>query len=292
LENSKIAATVILYNPENDVYENIISYALEVDKLYIVDNSLKYNQELIQRLQQLQNIIYINNNDNLGIATALNIGCQNALKDGFQWILTMDQDSKFINFSHYISCWKKLKEDQNIAILAANTNWNDSIQVPQEAECKTLEVISAITSANIVNLQKYKEVDGFDDKLFIDLVDYDFSLKMQAINAKVLQLPSIYVKHSLGEVFHRKNLITRKLRSKIEHNPLRVYYFTRNYLYVAKKHRQHFPKQLGLLKTLNMLFIHQVTKIILYEDQKLKKLKAKFLGLLHYLSNKFGKYNF
>ena len=164
------------------------------------------------------------------------------------------------------------------------------MELPKKVKCDTQEVLSAITSANIINLEKFVKLEGFDDKLFIDLVDYDYSLKVQTAGYKILQLPHIYVKHSLGTVFHRKNLITRKVRSKIEHNPQRVYYFTRNYLYVAAKHRKQFPKELGLLKTLNMLFIHQVTKILLYEDQKLKKLKAKLLGALHYLTNRFGKY--
>jgi rhamnosyltransferase len=286
------AATVILYNPEDDVFENIISYAKDVAKIIVVDNSTKHNKELITKLENaLSNLLYINNNANLGIATALNIGCYKAIELGYEWILTMDQDSRFINFPHYLSCLEKLKEDDSIAILAANTNYNETMEIPKTPQCNTNEVLSAITSANFVNLKKFTEVGGFDNKLFIDLVDYDFSLKMNEAGYKIYELPFIYVKHSLGEIFHRKNLITRKVRAKIEHNPQRVYYFTRNYLYVAAKHRQHFPKQLGLLKTLNMLFIHQVTKIILYEDKKFQKIKAKFLGLIHYLSQKFGKYD-
>jgi rhamnosyltransferase len=286
------AATVILYNPEDDVFENIISYADDVAKIIVVDNSTQHNQKLISKLQErLPNLLYIDNKANLGIATALNIGCNKALELGYEWILTMDQDSRFINFPHYLSCLQELQNDKEIAILAANTNYNETMDIPSQAECQKREVLSAITSANFVNLQKFKEVGGFDEKLFIDLVDYDFSLNMNEAGYKIYELPFIYVKHSLGEVFHRKNLITRKVRAKIEHNPQRVYYFTRNYLYVAAKHRKHFEKQLGLLKTLNMLFIHQITKILLYEDQKLKKLKAKFLGLFHYLLQKYGKYD-
>jgi len=288
----KCAATVILYNPEDDVFENIASYAKSVDSLIVVDNSTKHNQKLITKLQKsFSNLLYINNEANLGIAQALNIGCNKAIELNYEWILTMDQDSRFINFTDYLVCLEKLQNDKKIAILAANTNYNETMDLPQQADCQTKEVLSAITSANFVNLEKFQEIGGFDEKLFIDLVDYDFSLNMQEAGYKILELPFIYVKHSLGEVFHRKNLITRKVRAKIEHNPQRVYYFTRNYLYVAAKHRNFFPKQLGLLKTLNMLFIHQVTKILLYEDKKIQKLKAKFLGLLHFLTNKYGKYD-
>ncbi len=42
---------------------------------------------------------------------------------------------------------------------------------------------------------------------------------------------------------------------------------------------------------MNILFIHEITKILLYEDHKLKKIYAKFLGLLHFLIGKYGKYD-
>ena len=98
MNNLKLAATVILYNPEDEIYINIESYINYVDILYIIDNSTHHNNNLVKRLNKnFTNIKYINNNANLGIATALNIGCKEALDEKFNWILTMDQDSKFLN---------------------------------------------------------------------------------------------------------------------------------------------------------------------------------------------------
>lgn len=286
-----LAATVILYNPEDDALENIFSYAKEVETLIVVDNSTKHNVALIDTLKNsFTNVEYINNNANLGIATALNLGCNRALELEYKWILTMDQDSKFINFSHYIECLDKVKDSQEIAILSANTNYNSTMEIPLEAKCTYEEKFSAISSANFLNLALFEKVGKFEDKLFIDLVDYDYCIKAQLNNFKVLYYPNIFVKHSLGAVFLRKNLITRKIRSKVEHNPQRTYYFARNFLYVAQQFGKNFPKEMGMLKILNILFIHEVTKIILYEDNKFKKLYAKFLGLVHFLSNKYGKY--
>ena len=41
-----------------------------------------------------EKIEVIFNEENLGIATALNIGVKEGLRQGYNWILTMDQDSK------------------------------------------------------------------------------------------------------------------------------------------------------------------------------------------------------
>ena len=292
LNKNKITGTVILYNPEDDLYENIQSYISDIDVLYMVDNSTVHNKKLIKKLQNsFTNIVYINNNANLGIATALNIGCDKAIEDGAKWILTMDQDSKFINFEHYIKCLESLYNTSDIAILSANTTWDDKKEVPSNLSCEYKETFSAITSANLLNLELFEKVGRFEDKLFIDLVDYDYCIKAQSKNLKVLYFKDVLVKHALGSVFLRKNLITRKIRTKVEHNPQRVYYFARNFLYVAKKYGKQFPKEMGMLKTLNMLYIHEVTKIILYEDKKLKKLYAKLLGAFHFLICKYGKYD-
>ena len=286
----KLSATVILYNPEDEIFDNISSYANDVDMLIVVDNSTTYNVPLIDKLKsEFSNMTYINNNANLGIATALNIGCDEAIQNSCDWILTMDQDSMFINFSHYKKCLENLESSDDVALLCANTNWSEPLGIPKNPTCENEEKFSAITSANFLNLKLFEQVGRFEDKLFIDLVDYDYCIKIQVQKLKILYFKDALVAHSLGTVFRRKNLITGKIRTKVEHNPQRVYYFARNYLYVASKYGKQFPKEMGMLKTLNILYIHELTKIILYEADKSKKINAKLIGLYHFLIGKYGK---
>lgn len=289
--NLKISATVILYNPEDNVFENIVSYVNNIDILIVVDNSTEYNNYLINKLhQEFKNMIYINNNENLGIGTALNIGCDKAIELGYDWILTMDQDSKFIDINKYLDCSKNIiDKEQNIGIITLNHSHHT--QKTKDDECNYIQKDIVIASGNLVNLKHFNNIGRFDDNLFIDMVDYDFSHKVIINDLKIFFLHNIYIIHELGEVFKRKNLITRKIKEKIEHNSQRVYYITRNRLYLSKIYRKYFPKEYSLLKTINILFIHEVTKIILYEDNKLNKLYGKFLGLYHFLVGKYGKYD-
>jgi len=290
-EKYKLSAAVILYNPDENMYENILSYALYVTQLIIVDNSTLHNKKLIRKLQdKLPNLIYINNQANLGIATALNIACEKAIECHSDWILTMDQDSRFLNFPAYIQCLEKLDNTDNIAILAANTMWNTE-NVIEKTNCIYEEKFIVITSANFLNLKLFHTIGKFEEKLFIDMVDHDYCLRAQINNFKILFFENIIVNHSMGNLFQRKNLITGKIRNKIEHNPQRVYYIIRNYLYTWKKYSKKFPQEFNLLKMLNIFFIHDITKIILYEDKKGQKIYAKFLGLTHFIFNKYGKYD-
>ena len=114
--------------------------------------------------------------------------------------------------------------------------------------------------------------------------------KIKKVNLRILYFKDVLVEHALGELYLRKNLLTGKKKYKVEHNNQRVYYIARNSLYLSMKYRKIFPKEFRLLKIINIVFIHDVTKILLYETSKLKKIKAKFLGLYHFLINKYGKY--
>ncbi len=288
--SNSICATIILYNPTDDIFVNIDTYINNIDKLFVVDNSEVQNQEITNKLLQNEKIEYIFNNKNLGIASALNIACDNAIDLKYKWILTMDQDSQFIDFKEYIKCANEIiiKED-NIGLITLN-HTHDKKYILTNMDCDYEEKDIVITSGNLVNLKYFNLVGRFDDSLFIDMVDFDFSHKVTLNKLKIIFFKNHFLLHELGEIFKRKNLITKKAKDKIEHGPQRVYYMTRNRLYLSQKYRDILPHEYSILKTINILFIHELTKILLYEDQKLKKCYAKILGLIHFIKNRKGRY--
>lgn len=80
----KIAGIVTLYNPTDDDIKNISTYIDDIDKLYIVDNTEGSDNK--KRLPRNKKIEYIFKNENLGVATAMNMGAEKALKDGYKWL--------------------------------------------------------------------------------------------------------------------------------------------------------------------------------------------------------------
>lgn len=76
----------------NEAVNAILSYASFFKSVYIIDNSPVDNSNFAARIK---NAVYVPNKENLGIATALNQGCELAKKAGFEWCMTMDQDSSF-----------------------------------------------------------------------------------------------------------------------------------------------------------------------------------------------------
>ncbi|MFA6144682.1 MAG: glycosyltransferase [Sulfurimonas sp.] len=244
----KTAACVVLYNPSVEVLENIATYADKVDHFIVIDNSDRKQPKIIETLKSIySNLIYIDNHGNLGIATALNIACDTAIIQSSDWILTMDQDSKFINFQDYLDCLHLLSDKSDIALLAPNTGRFSAEAIQKNiSDCTHEEHFIVITSGNFLNLNLFNIIGRFDDNLFIDY--------------------------------------------KTEHSPQRAYYIARNYLYLARKYGKLLPQKFSLLKIMNIIFIHDITKILLYEDQKCKKIAAKFLGAYHFMIGKYGKH--
>src|SRR4051812_49217623 len=91
----RLAGTIILFYPDNDVIENILSYIDIVEKLYVIDNSENKNVDLVNQITTLDKVSYLHNGENRGLAQTLNRAAELAILEKFDLLLTMDQDSYF-----------------------------------------------------------------------------------------------------------------------------------------------------------------------------------------------------
>lgn len=278
----KIAGVVILYNPDKNIGKNIASYLNNIDKLYVIDNSPYKNSKLLPNNSKIK---YIFNNKNLGIATALNMGAKEAIKDGYDFLLTMDQDSKFSAKSlDNLMLWlsKNMKDD--IGLISPRHIINIEQQKPKEDIEYPLTVM---TSGNIINLKAYKKIGGYKDFLFIDSVDFDYCLNLIDHNYKVIQLNKIELKHELGNIKTEKFLWRNITHSN--HNYVRRYYITRNLLYVGKKYKNKYPT---FYKQVKREIGRDIIKVILLESDKYKKLRNMLRGYIDYKKGIKGEYKY
>ncbi|WP_455755653.1 glycosyltransferase [Sulfurimonas sp.] len=272
-----ICGTIVLYNPTDEIFLNIDSYINAIDKLIVVDNSEIQNKEIIDQLKaKYTNYIYINNNDNLGIATALNIACDKAIELGYEWILTMDQDSRFINFNAYLECLSNIKEKENISLLCANHKLIG--EVDEKSICHSRYMDFVITSGCFLNLSLFNTIGRFNDELFIDEVDHDYCARSNILNYKIIELLNIKLEHLIG---YNKNNVA-------QHNYIRTYYITRNILYMSKKYGNFF-QQYRYRRIIYTYVYRQFFRILRKEEDKFRKLHYLFLGVIDFIKNKYGK---
>jgi len=281
----KIDGVIVLYNPDEEVIRNINSYINSIEMLYIVDNSENTNTKLINTIKNISTKCkYIENNGNKGIAYALNVGAKISIDDGADWLLTMDQDSKFENDNlDKLIDYVETQDNKSIGIISplhqTALSRKESIDIEN--------VLTVMTSGNIISLYAYKVVNGFKNEYFIDAVDWEYCLNLNIHNFKVIRLNTIYLKHELGNAtLHRT--ITNKDIVILNHNEIRKYYIVRNKLLISSQYFKYYPKLcLGYCKSI----LYDYKNVILYEQNKIIKLRYMTKGFIDFIFKKHGKIN-
>ena len=282
IENSNLYGIVVWYYPTVDNIMNINTYIDNVHKLIVVDNTPADNSSLLSNLSHSK-IIYIANLENKGIATALNQGCDIASENGAEWVLTMDQDSRFIKdeLSDFITLSNKYSDFDKVAIFSpvhfdARNNKEKGVVGNRYSNLKY-----TITSGNLLCLNKLKIADGFLDKLFIDWVDDEICIRFCKLQFQIVQINSIILEHFVGNGTIKRNFFG-KTKYFDDYSPVRYYYITRNFFILCKL----YPTEaLRLKKRWSRL----VRKTILYDNKnKFQKIKFVILGIIDYYSGLTG----
>ncbi|HEX2982763.1 MAG TPA: glycosyltransferase family 2 protein, partial [Ignavibacteriales bacterium] len=231
----ELACIVVFYNPDSKAAANIAEYQKLFSYIVVVDNSDKDNSGL---LPAGGNIEYIFNGRNFGIAKALNIGADAADNKFCKYILTLDQDS-FLPESSLKLLLKTVEEKRGEKWGIISAFQNDGNYALENLK-GVRELPAAITSGNILNLAAFKDAGPFEEKLFIDCVDFEYSFRLRKLGYKIFQNCEAELGHTLGTMETRV-LFGRKF-SVTHHAPIRYYYKTRNGLYVARKYKKEFPE--------------------------------------------------
>lgn len=285
----KVAAIIVSYNPDSNLFDSINLLLNQVEKVIIVDNGSK--EKYVKYIKSINEdkIEIILNKENLGIATALNIGIRKALENGYEWILTMDQDSKASPdmVKKMFNVYNSINREERKDILSIFPNFVDErIQsIEENSNMNSYEYVDAdITSGNLLRKEVFEKVGFFDDSLFIDLVDTDFCMRLNEKGIKMIKIRDAVLYHSLGESKTIKGILGSFNTSN--HSALRRYYMTRNRFYIWEKYK-------GLNSfTLNRdkkLFKKEFVKIILGEKDKVNKIKMVLRGYKDYKKGIKGK---
>jgi len=225
----KIALIVVLYNPDKEeLQENIDSYINAVDLVIGVDNSEK-PKDILNSSDKLQ---IITNHENVGIAKALNQGILKAKELGFEYVVLMDQDSKFFDAKKSITALYEALQDKTTNFMSSSVVVNADIQ-PKEHESILRYIDSCITSGSMLKLSLIEIIGLHEEKLFIDYVDFEYSLRTRKMGYTIVESKNARLKHLIGE--------SKKVSMKLfpfyktyttNHSALRRYYRCRNAAYV------------------------------------------------------------
>jgi rhamnosyltransferase len=281
--SNDVAAVVVLYRPSSDVVSNVAAFANQVDRVFAIDNSEGPDSDVVSAIREISNVEYIPLGENLGIAAALNIGARHALEAGYPWVLTMDQDSTATSgmVAALLRCAADKPANQG---LFSPVHRQEGVELrARESGCR--EVLTAMTSGNLLSVAALERVGWFDESLFIDSVDHDLCLRLHDAGLGVFEYGAAVLMHRVGAT-RRSRLIVSAHPS--HHSSLRRYYITRNRFIVSERHREKHPEyRVGEMRALR----RELVKIVLFEDDKLEKLRMSWRGYRDYTRGVTGPYS-
>ncbi|MHC1739089.1 MAG: glycosyltransferase [Ignavibacteriaceae bacterium] len=277
-----IAGVVILYNPGEEVMRNILSYSNQVKKLLVFDNTEGKTSFTIEKIKAIDNAIYFAENRNKGVAYALNFAANYALNSGYSYLLTMDQDSvAHDDFVEHL--YSAFYERKNTGLSSPFfRNKYDTKSPPDE---KFSELFSTMTSGNLLNLQIWKETGKFRDDYFIDYIDIEYCFRLRKNGYLITQVNSAMLEHNEANI-SRKRFLFRKVYP-YNNAPIRFYYKTRNYFHFRREYSGLLSYE---MKIESKFFVKNIIKMLVYEKERVHKIRMIFRGYFDFRKNISGRF--
>ena len=275
--NMHICAGIITYNPTlTDVSTCLEALCNQVERVVIVDNASKNVKSLQEVVSKYANVTLVKNSQNIGFAKALTQVFEWAKSQGFNWVLTLNDDS--VVPSNMISEYKKILENQGSLVNQKNAK-NSKIAIVcsllknrldgtiLHSKCHEDE---CITSGSLTSVEAWQEIGGFDEWLEIDGVDFDFSRRLVRAGWKIVECQNVIMEHQIGKARSINLIIKHPI--VWNHNANRKYYIARNMQVVDYKMGTYsYAKSLRAVVR-DMIFV------ALWEKNKFAKIRAMIRG--------------
>jgi rhamnosyltransferase len=277
----EVCAVVVTYHPDHDFPARLARIVPQVAATFIVDNgSSDEEMKLLRGAAAGGAATLVCNLENLGVATALNIGARRALAEGFTWALLLDQDTEVDHdmVERLVAAHASCPDGERIAIVGSRFRGSqgqslEAIRLDAKGELWE-EVESAITSGSLLSLRAYSAIAPFRDEFFIDYVDTEFCLRARTAGYRVIQTLRPLMSHTIGApTSHQLPWATKWTTN---HSPDRRYYIARNNTVLLREYGTSGggPWQLKSFVRCCRL----VKRIALYERDKARKIYAVWQG--------------
>lgn len=275
--NMHICAGIITYNPTlTDVSTCLEALCNQVERVIIVDNASKNVKSLQEVVNKYTNVTLVKNSQNIGFAKALTQVFEWAKSQGFNWVLTLNDDS--VVPSNMISEYKKILENQGSLVNQKNAK-NSKIAIVcsllknrldgtiLHSKCHEDE---CITSGSLTSVEAWQEIGGFDEWLEIDGVDFDFSRRLVRAGWKIVECQNVIMEHQIGKARSINLIIKHPI--VWNHNANRKYYIARNMQVVDYKMGTY-----SYVKSLRAV-VRDMIFVALWEKNKFAKIRAMVRG--------------
>lgn len=276
---------IVTYHPDGSFPDRLKRVQSQFPSVIIVDNG-SYSPVMPDSQACSPQIHLVTNPSNLGIAAALNQGVNLAIQEGFEWVVTLDQDTMPAPdmLATLLDVYRK-SGGGNVMI---GSNYRDAHRKRDFIRCTDAEIgfrgrKTLITSGTLIPLSLFKTMGFFREDYFIDSVDHEFCLRARAHGFRMLISCRPVMEHGIGA--HVENVSKLRQFLSVDHSPTRKYFIARNTIATVKSYFLQEP--LWSMRQAARLLADLVS-VLLFENEKLKKTTAFMVGIAHGVTGKLG----
>jgi hypothetical protein len=219
-----VAAVIVTYRPDLERFETVLGAAgPQVRSLVVVDNGSPDACEIARLVDAIPTARLVALEENHGIAAGFNAGIAAALSGSpeIEWVLTLDQDSVLDGaaVSTALDCLATLQHAisrrcgviglRHRPVTADRGLWRLAERRLDLGDLGTFRRrLLLISSGNLVR-SEVAESCRFDERLFIDQVDYDFCAEVRDAGFELFELKQVLMDHRIGRdvpLLHRPEL--------------------------------------------------------------------------------------
>lgn len=240
VSRERTAAALVLFHPDEAVRARIDLALANCAIVYVVDNTPAGQATII--LPEGGSVVLLAAGTNLGLGAAYNRCFERAQADGFDWVVTLDQDTDL--HADYLT---RLAAELEAAPSALAGDPHRAIGVvgpafinpalPDQVEHRHGDLVAVeavVSSGSLTSVDCWRATGGFDEKLFIDFVDTQFCLRAGAAGYAVVSVGVPLMTHGMGNTRKQSILRGRYSRMTSSYPPLRHYYIARNAILTAR----------------------------------------------------------
>jgi rhamnosyltransferase len=282
-------------------------FSTQVDHIVIIDNTPKDDDRLFTQLTStplsLDQFFVVRIGENLGIATALNIGIAIAKNEGADFVVLSDQDSlpDTDMVPNLLAAFHTLIADGNNvggigptftdlntertypfqSTIPGNFFYGHTLPTPESPQ---VEAITLITSGTLIPMAVFDSVGDMREDLFIDHVDTEWCHRARALGYHLYGTGWARMHQRLGDQqlkvwyggWHYENA----------YSPIRIYYRSRNFITLLRLgHIDIKWKIRGALFFVKTIYSHT-----LFSQNRIVSIYMAIKGIWHGIIGRMGEY--
>lgn len=192
---TKYCSIIVTYNPiSSDLHTLLKSHPAWV-KIIIVDNSTEVESRMeVRQFANTYNAKLLGENGNIGIGAAQNLGVAWAISEKYDFVFFFDDDSA--PQDDFFVTMVKASKRANLYDFTCGLQYSQNVKSAERLAKRHL----LMSSGTLCSLKIFDEIGGFDARLFMNYVDYEFGWRAKRYTCSKIRISEESVfRHKLGE---------------------------------------------------------------------------------------------